>query len=197
MADSVERVSPLDAVAIPGAYGSNIEIPPVELSERLVSSLVQISAWPDTVKKVETALAKITGTKIAHGQVANTKGEMVVMPTGPGRWLVESTHENFEESLRELIAADVGSVTGLTHGRVILTVTGEKSTWLLASGIALDFHLDAFPVGEVRQTHHHEIGLTIHRTGEHAFELYLFTSFARAFWEWITIAAGEVGYRVS
>ena len=119
------------------------------------------------------------------------------MPTGPGRYLIEDESEDLEARLRREIDASVGAVTGLTHGRTVVRIAGQKASWVLATGIAIDFDLSAFPVGEVRLTHHHEIGLTIHRTAKDVFELYVFTSFARAFWTWITTASQEIGYSAS
>ena len=179
MVDLPEKRSPLHDLAMPKAGSDK-----VLLSERLCDSLVQVQAWPDTVKEVEKLLA-------AH------RGDVTIMESGPGRWLVEDQKAGLEERLRKKITSELGAVTGLTHARVVVTISGEKSTWVLASGIALDFHLDAFPVGTTQLGHHHEIGLTIHRKGENSFELYVFTSLVRSFWNWIEKASSEVGYSVT
>ena len=128
----------------------------------------------------------MTGTTIKSGHTIATSGETTVIPTGPGRWLIEDDSADLEERLRKAVPAKKGSVTGLTHARVVVIISGEKAEWVLASGIAIDFSLDAFAVSTAKQGHHHEIGLTIHRTGEHSFELYVFTSLARALWGWVT-----------
>ena len=177
MANSVEKVSPLQDLAVPHVGSDN-----VVLSERLCESLVQVQAWPDTVGDVEGVLGKLK--------------DVTLMPSGPGRWLIEAQTEGLEAKLRKSISAEMGAVTGLTHARVVVTVSGQKATWVLASGIALDFHLDAFPVGTTQMSHHHEFGLTIHRTGEESFELYAFTSLVRGLWHWLETASAEVGYSV-
>ena len=123
-------------------------------------------------------------------------GYVVAMATGPGRWLVESEDEHLEANLRQKIAVSEAAVTGLTHARTIVTISGEKADWVLASGIPLDFHQSAFKTGDVQMSHHHEIGLTIRRTSEQSYDLYVFTSYARSFWQWIARASAEVGYRV-
>lgn len=178
MANSVEKVSPLQDLAMPHVGSGN-----VVLSERLCESLVQVQAWPDTVGDVEGVLTKLK--------------DVTIMPSGPGRWLIDAAVESLEPKLRKSIPAELGAVTGLTHARVVVSVSGEKATWVLASGIALDFHLDAFPVGSTQLSHHHEIGLTIHRTGEDSFELYAFTSLVRGLWHWLETASAEVGYSVT
>ncbi|MEP1209075.1 MAG: sarcosine oxidase subunit gamma family protein [Rhizobiaceae bacterium] len=178
MADLAEKLSPLHELAMPRSGSDKIV-----LSERLCDSLVQVQAWPDTVEEVEK-------------RIRATRGKLTIMASGPGRWLVEDDKEGLENKLRRKIGVKLGAITGLTHGRVVVSVSGEKATWLLASGIAIDFDLLAFPVGTTQASHHHEIGLTIHRTGQASFDLYVFTSLVRSFWHWLEKASGEVGYSV-
>ncbi|NKB52860.1 MAG: hypothetical protein GKR97_11650 [Rhizobiaceae bacterium] len=178
MANLAEKLSPLHELAMPRSGSDKII-----LSERLCDSLVQVQAWPDSVGEVE---------KLING----TRGKRSVMPTGPGRWLIDDPAEGLEDKLRKKIGAELGAVTGLTHARVVVSISGEKATWVLASGIALDFDLSAFPTGTTQVGHHHEIGLTIHRTGENSFDLYVFTSLVRSFWQWIEKASAEPGFSV-
>ena len=178
MAKMAEKRSPLHDLAMPRS-GSDKVI----LSERLCDSLVQVQAWPNSLGEVEKQLMAM-------------RGEQVVMPTGPGRWLIEDDIDGLEDKLRQKIGPKLGAVTGLTHARVVVSISGEKATWVLASGIAIDFDLAAFPVGTTQVSHHHEIGLTIHRTGENSFDLYVFTSLVRSFWHWIAKASAEPGYSV-
>ncbi|MEE9313475.1 MAG: sarcosine oxidase subunit gamma family protein [Rhizobiaceae bacterium] len=183
MANSPDRLSPLDELAMPVASEGKTG---VELSERLCGSLIQVQAWPKTITKTKAAITKITKKRAA-----------VVMEVGPGRWLIDDDGEELEEELRGAVNSKMGAVTGLTHGRVVVGISGSKATWVLASGIALDFDLSAFAVGETQVSHHHEIGVTIHRTGVDSFDLYVFTSYARALWGWIEKASREVGYSIS
>lgn len=179
MVDVPEKLSPLRDLAMPRLVGGEAT---VELSERLCESLVQVQSWPNSMIKVEKALKSLK--------------QAVVMPSGPGRWLVEAEEEGLEEELRETLPIDLAAITGLTHARVVVSISGENATWVLASGIALDFDLDAFPVGATQICHHHEIGLTIQRTAEDHFDLYVFTSLSRSFWQWIERASAEVGCRI-
>lgn len=183
MVNTPEKLSPLHDLAMPTAGNG---VPGVDLSERLCGSLVQMQAWPKTITKAKAAISKTVKTRDA-----------VVMETGPGRWLIDDDGEGLEEIMRTTMASNIGAVTGLTHGRVVIAIKGPKATWVLSSGIAVDFDLPAFPVGTTQMSHHHEIGLTIHRTGENSFDLYVFTSYARAFWGWIEKASREVGTRIS
>ncbi|MEL7274188.1 MAG: sarcosine oxidase subunit gamma family protein [Pseudomonadota bacterium] len=185
MSNLPEPKSPLHDLAMPDTFAVGDEkAVGLTLEDRLPASLVQVQAWPDTVSNVEKAIIETAGT------------DATIMPSGPGRWLIETDEERLEEVLRGAIATDMGAVADLTHGRVVVTLSGEKAIWVLASGFALDFSLKAFPVGDTRLSHHHELSATILRTGENTFDLYVFTSYARGFWHWITNAAREVGYEV-
>ena len=84
----------------------------IALSERLPGSFVQVQAWPDTVAKAAKVLDKLAGEGVT------------IMSAGPGRWLIESDEAGLEESLRKSLKADIAAVTGLTHARVVFTVSG-------------------------------------------------------------------------
>lgn len=181
MAKPPLKISPLQHVATPRLATGEVG---VTLSHRLCTSLTQVQSWPGTTEAAKKAIDRLA------------KEDTLVMPTGPGRWLIDSENEGMEAVLRKALPPKNAATTGLTHARVVINVSGKKAEWVLASGIALDFSLSAFPVTETRLSHHHEIGLTIHRLGEESFDLYVFTSFARGFWHWIERAGQEVGLRV-
>lgn len=197
MVDLPDRVSPLDAVAEPGMFGADAQNPKIFLSENLCGSLVQVQAWPDTAATVEKAIKAVTKLDAPTSPHTASSEDMSIMQTGPGRWLIDAEAEGLEDKLRSKISTKSGAVTGLTHARALIEIKGPKAAWVLASGIAIDFDVAAFPIGTSQVSHHHEIGVTIHRTGEESFDLYVFTSFARGFWHWITTASSEVGYAVS
>ncbi len=179
MVDAPEKQSPLRDLAMPRQIGTEAN---VELTERLCDSLVQVQAWPNSVGKVE--------------KILKTLKRCVTMPSGPGRWLIEGEEEGLEEGLRRELTDDLGAVTGLTHARVVISISGPRATRVLASGIALDFDESNFAVGSTQLAHHHEIGLTIHRLAEDQFDLYVFTSLSRSFWQWIEKASAEYGCRI-
>jgi len=197
MVDLPDRTSPLDAVLEPGVFGADTQSPKVFLSENLCGSLVQVQAWPDTIEAVEKSIKTVTKLDAPNAPHTAASEDISIMQTGAGRWLVDGEAEGLEEKLRAKISDKNGAVTSLTHARVVVEIRGPKAAWVLASGIAIDFDEKTFPVGASQVSHHHEIGVTIHRTGEESFDLYVFTSFARGFWHWITTASSEVGYAVS
>ena len=191
-----EKTSPLAAVLEPGIYGSNTSQDGVLLQEREIVSLVQLTHWADTAKAADKVVKSICKLILPAGFSTAENANHCILPIGPGRYLIEGEDAGLEAALRKKIADTTGSITGLSHGRIVFQVSGSKSTWVLAKGFALDFHLDAFPASTARASNHHDIGVTIRRIDEETFELYVMTSFARAFWHWLTSAAAEVGYEV-
>ena len=140
-----DRISPLDTVAHPGRYGANPDMPGIDISERLCDSLVQVQAWPNSLSKVKTAISKVTGIRSKDAPMGSLKGGTIVMPSGSGRYLIEDESDDLELRLRTAMDAEIGAVTGLSHGRVVITISGEKVEWVLSSLVAIDFSMEAFP----------------------------------------------------
>jgi sarcosine oxidase subunit gamma len=114
----------------------------------------------------------------------------------PGRFLLIDQDEGLGARLKPAVPAEVGTVTDLSHGRTAIRISGPKSEWVLAKFFAIDFSLPAFPQGAGRSTAHHDIFAQIQRTSPDGFDLYVFRSFARAFWTALCHASEEVGYEV-
>jgi sarcosine oxidase subunit gamma len=68
---------------------------------------------------------------------------------------------------------------------VILKLDGEASASVLATSVALDLDLAAFPAGRVAQTMIHHVDVVIHRRSETGFELWVLRSFAESLAEWL------------
>lgn len=193
------KVSPFQELMVPGQYGceTNVDdIDTLQISHRICTGLVQITAWPKTASAIETSIENITKLTFSGGNNSPSNDDYSVMPTGPGRYLIEANKPGVEGLFRKKITPAKGAVTNLDHGRVVIRVTGNQAMWVLAKGIAIDFSLEAFPVQTSRNTSHHDIGLTIRRVDETTFDLFVFTSLARSFWHWLDIAASETGYEI-
>lgn len=174
----------------------------VTLTERKLVSLVQVAAWPETAEQVESILASLLGCAPPQGP-SGSSGDAAgaILVLAPGRWLLESRDPRLAERLAEQVPAALGAVTDLSHARVALRVAGPKAAWILAKGLALDLHPAAFPPMKVAQSAAHEVGVVLRRLGTDSlgadsFDLYVYRGFALSFWEWLTEAAAETGYRV-
>jgi sarcosine oxidase subunit gamma len=167
------------------------------LSETRPGSIVEAAAWHGEEKKLIAAIRKTSGLSLPDGAGAGTysrgKGAFGI---APGRFLLVDQAEGLAARLREVVAADTGTVTDLSHGRTAIRIAGQKAKWVLSKFFAIDFALPAFPVGSGVATVHHDIFAQIQRTGEDAFDVYVFRSFARSFWKMLGHGAEEVGYEV-
>lgn len=171
--------------------------PGVVLTERRIASLVQVAAWPDTLSHVAQAIATVTHCAMPERPSGSTAREATaIMAIGPGRYLIESDDPNLAQKLTAAIGADLGAVTDLSHARSAIRISGPKATWVLSKGLAIDLHPEAFPSQDVAQSAIHEVGVLVRRLSEDSFDLYVFRGFALSFWEWLTEAAAETGYRV-
>ena len=194
----VEQVSPLGPAWHPGTHGNVAGGIGVRLSETRPGSIVQVAAWPGSEKAVIAAIKAATGLALPDGA-----GGGVVRPTSaafgfaPGKFMVVDQAEGLEATMAAALSPDHGVVTGLSHGRTALRLSGTKAEWVMAKFFAIDFAIAAFPVGAGRSVSHHDVFAQIQRTAPDAFDIYVFRSFARAFWTALCHGAEEVGLEVA
>ncbi|MCT7375235.1 sarcosine oxidase subunit gamma family protein [Chelativorans salis] len=192
----VERISPLGEAFRPGTYGNLAEGPGVTLTEATPVTIAEAAAWPGSAVALSGAIETVTGLSLPAAPGAGVVGGgAVAFSIGPGRYLVAGA-EGLSTKLQAAISLDMGTVTDLSHGRAALRIAGPRAEWVLSKLFALDFSPAAFPVGEGRATAHHDIFAQIQRTGGEQFDIYVFRSFARAFWQELCAAAEETGYEV-
>lgn len=193
-----EMLSPLAPVYETGRHGNAANGAGVTLSEVQPGSIVQAAAWPGQDATLRAAIAKLTNAKLpdAPGAGVATKTG-AVFGFAPGRYLVVTEQEGLAQRLAEVVSEATGTVTDLSHGRTVLRVAGPRAEWVLAKLFAIDFSAKAFPVGKAISTNHHEIFAQIQRSDTDQFDLYVFRSFARSFWQTLCHAADEVGYEVA
>lgn len=193
----VDQLSPLQPVWRPGSHGNFAAGVGVILSETQPGSIVQAASWPGEEKALMAAIRTATGLALPDGAGGGVfTEEKAAFGFAPGKFFVVDQGDDLFASLASAITGKVGTVTDLSHGRTAIRITGPKAEWVLAKFFAIDFSLAAFPVGAGRSTAHHDIFAQIQRTGANQFDLYVFRSFARAFWIALCHASEEVGYEV-
>jgi sarcosine oxidase subunit gamma len=171
--------------------------PGIVLTERKLVSLVQVAAWPDTAEQVTDTVASVVRCappQLPAGSSGDAEGALLAI--APGRLLVESRDPQLAARLAEQIGPELGAVTDLGHTRIAIRVAGPRAAWVLAKGLALDLHPGAFPPMKVAQSAIHEVGVILRRLSPDSFDLYVYRGFALSFWDWLTEAAAETGYRV-
>ena len=193
----VEQVSPLGPAYRLGRHGRAEGPPGVTLTETRPGSIVQIGAWPGREEELLAAATSVLGVPLASlPRAGAVSGHRTIFGIGPGLWMASDQVEGLAPRLADIIDAEMGTVTDLSHGRVVLRVSGPEAEWVLAKFFALDFAIEAFPVEAGRATAHHDTLVHIQRVRDDGFDLYLFRSFARSFWDALCRAAEEEGYEV-
>lgn len=193
-----EMLSPLAPVWRPGSHGNLAGGTGVALSETQPGSIVQAAAWPGRKDALLEAITTVTGLRIENRPGAGAFSESAsAFGFAPGKLLIVEDMEGLAERLGPAVGSDIGTVTDLSHGRTGMRVAGPRAEWVLGKFFAVDFSLATFPVSNGIATVHHDFFTQIQRTGPQRFDLYVFRSFARAFWTALCHASEEVGYEVA
>lgn len=193
----VERLSPLEPVYRPGSHGNFEDGVGVILSETQPGSIVQLASWPGQERQTLAAIRTVTGLSLPDGAGGGVAGERKsAFGFAPGRFLAIDEDQGLAAAFGPVVKSETGTVTDLSHGRTAIRIAGAEAEWVLAKFFAIDFSLPAFPLGAGRSTSHHDIFAQIQRSGADSFDLYVFRSFARAFWSALCLASEEVGYEV-
>lgn len=193
----VEQLSPLAPVLRPGRHALADHSVGVTLAETQPGSIVQLAAWRGEEGALIAAIKDVTGLALPDGAGGGVSTETkAVFGFAPGKFLVADQDEGLAASFAGAVGSGTGTVTDLSHGRTAIRVAGPKAEWVLAKFFAVDFSLPAFPLGSGVSTVHHDIFAQIQRTGADQFDVYVFRSFARSFWNSLCHASEEVGYEV-
>lgn len=193
----VDQLSPLAPVLRPGRHALADHSVGVTLAETQPGSIVQLAAWRGEEGALIAAIKDVTGLALPDGAGGGVSTETkAVFGFAPGKFLVADQDEGLAASFAGAVGSGTGTVTDLSHGRTAIRVAGPKAEWVLAKFFAVDFSLPAFPLGSGVSTVHHDIFAQIQRTGADQFDVYVFRSFARSFWNSLCHASEEVGYEV-
>ena len=194
----VDQLSPLAPVLRSGRHALADQTIGVTLSEMQPGSIVQLAAWRGEEGAMIAAIKQVTGLPLPDGAGSGVANETkAAFGFAPGKFLVVDLEEGLAASLATAVGSATGTVTDLSHGRTAIRIAGPKAEWVLAKFFAIDFSLPAFPLGSGVSTVHHDIFAQIQRTGAEQFDIYVFRSFARSFWNSLCHASQEVGYEVS
>ena len=194
----VDLLSPLKPVWKPGTHGNTAAGIGVVLTETQPGSIVQLAAWTGQEKKLIAAIRDVTGLALPDGAGGGIANETrAAFGFAPGRFLVVDQSEGIATTFEKRVTSAIGTVTDLSHGRTALRISGPRSEWVLSKFFAIDFAQPAFPIGSGISTVHHDVFAQIQRTGADQFDLYVFRSFARSFWQALCHGSEEVGYEVS
>ena len=148
------------------------------IAERPGFTLTQVAGDQDRIAAAVSPLPD----SVARAQV---NGDCVIFRIGPAQfWIIEP-----DSGMTPARLEGAGAVTPLTHSRVRIALEGAPAREVLAHLIPVDLHPSVFTPGTVALTGIHHTPVTVHCTGENAFDIYVMRTFAMTVWEAITDAA--------
>lgn len=188
--------TPLDGIAVPGAFGAVREgAPGVDLTVRRGLAMCQLMAR----KGQSQALAERFAIGGTAGQ-STTTDDFVALALAPGQWMLVSDRGGRDGAFTRQIgttASGLGYASEQSHGRQSIRLAGPAARDVMAKACRLDLDGRVTGPGFVAQTQMNGIGVLIHMVDdEPTYDLLVYSGLAEDFWEWITGAAGEFGYRV-
>jgi heterotetrameric sarcosine oxidase gamma subunit len=160
--------------------------------------LVQVAAFPGTIVGLEGALRPLLRAElpVRVGQ-ATAIGARRLLKIGPEQfWIITLDDEDIAPDLQCVVTPTLGSVTALSHSRTCLWIDGPRSREVLETGIALDLHPEVFRQNFFGLTGLHHTPITVYRSDESRYELYVLRTFAVWAWEWLIDAALPFGYEI-
>ena len=135
----------------------------------------------------ETRLTAMLGPLPQEVSVAQVNGSHTLFRIGPSQFWIVGTETDATAAMLQNICA----VTPLSHSRVRISLSGTPARAVLAKLAPVDFHGSAFTPANVALTGIHHTPVTVHCTGEDAFDIYVMRTFALNVWEVLTDAALE------
>ena len=156
----------------------------LNIAERPGFTLTQVAGLtPD----FEARLAAITGPLPETVAKAQANGERTLFRIGPAQFsIVGPETDDIAARLQGQCA-----VTPLSSSRVRVALEGAPARDVLAKLMSVDWDRSVFTPGSVALTGLHHTPVTVHCTGENAFDIYVMRTFALDVWEAVTDAARE------
>jgi len=156
----------------------------LNIAERPGFTLTQVAGLDgDFESKLSAAVGALPG-KVAQAQV---NGGHCIFRIGPAQfWIVGPETDDVAARLQGHCA-----VTPLTSSRVRIALEGAPARDVLAKLMPVDWAAPVFTPGSVALTGLHHTPVTVHCTGENAFDIYVMRTFALDVWEAVTDAARE------
>lgn len=161
-------------------------------------NLLQVASFSATLEELEQAVRPLLGGDLPTrlGKAISVNGRRL-LKTGPEQfWIITRASEDLTTAFQAAVTQDIGTVTPLSHSRTCIFVEGLSARELLATGIALDLHPNAFQLDSFALTGLHHTPILIHRSGDNRYDLYVMRTFALWAWEWLTDAALPYGYEI-
>lgn len=179
------RISPIGTEYKIGLFGHVTGASHVKFCQTEFEFVGELAAFPASINSIDDFMENLAAKSL----------DIIAFKIARDRWFLACTPDVLT-IVKTNFNSDQASLIDLTHGRAALSIFGSKAVWVLSKLYALDFDMSEFPVNSGLATTHHGIFTQIYRSGDEAFHLFVFRSFARSFWHTLTRAADDVGYEV-
>lgn len=155
----------------------------LRLAVEPTGAFVQIGFWPDGAAKVHGAMAARfkTKTTLAPGQFVS-KGDALCIRSAFDAYLLINVDP---ATFRDDLSPEDCAVTDLSHSRTAIAIGGPAVEPFLNRDIAIDFSMEACPVGSAVQTSMHHVPVLLLRHAPERFVLYVYRSYARDLAGWM------------
>jgi heterotetrameric sarcosine oxidase gamma subunit len=198
MASLAERAA-LAGLALPGHHG-RAGTSGLVIEERTDIAFASVIAKRGKRFALINAVNTAFGVALPDGPRRATRGAVTFAGTGPDQWIASaegSEAAGFATKVRARIGP-FAAVADQSDSRLVLRLSGPRVRDVLAKGVPVDLHPDAFKPGDVASTVVGYIGTQIDMLDDSpAYQLTAPRSMAGSLWSWLTSAAAEFGYDVT
>lgn len=190
----------LHGIAQPGRHGRQTGTAGVVIEVRTDLALASVIAKRHKLEGLKSAVSTTYGVALPAGPRRVGNGAFAFAGTGPDQWLASAAGAEaagFATRLRGRIGL-FAAVSDQSDARLVLRVSGPRVREILAKGVPLDLHPNAFKPGDVANTTVAHIGVQIDMIdAAPVYQLTAPRSTAGSFWSWLTASAAEFGYEVT
>jgi sarcosine oxidase subunit gamma len=190
----------LHGIAVPGRYGRATGAPGLLIEQRSDIALASVIAKRGKRDALASAVETTFGVALPGGPRRATKGPVAFAGSGPDQWIASAEGPDaagFAARLRSRIGL-FAAVSDQSDARLVLRLSGPQVRDVLAKGVPVDLHRQAFKPGDVATTLIAYMGVQIDLLDDSpTYQLTTPRSTAGSFWSWLTASAAEFGYDVT
>lgn len=190
--------STLDGLVRPGHYG-RAGATGLLIEERRDLAFASVTAKRGKRFALVNAVNTAFGVALPDGPRRATRGSVTFAGTGPDQWIASadgSEAAGFANKVRARIGP-FAAVSDQSDARLVLRLSGPRVCDVLAKGVPVDLHAQAFKPGDIACTVVSYINTQIDMLDDApTYQLAAPRSMAGSFWSWLTASAAEFGYDV-
>lgn len=197
MVSLVERAA-FAGLSVPGHYG-RAGATGLVIEERMDIAFASVIAKRGRRFALINAVNTAFGVALPDGPRRATRGAVTFAGAGPDQWIA-SAEGSEAAAFATKVRARIGpfaAVADQSDSRLVLRLSGPRVRDVLAKGVPVDLHRNAFKPGDVVTTVVGYIGTQIDMLDDApTYQLTAPRSMAGTFWSWLTASAAEFGYEV-